>query len=125
MVASYRLAHARREPCALPVLCIGNFTVGGTGKTPVAIALAKQAAGMGLRPGFLSRGHGGSFSHPRLVDADHDSAAHVGDEPLLLAMHAPVAVTPNRAAGARLLLDHGCDFIIMDDGFQSARSHID
>ncbi|MGB3391306.1 MAG: tetraacyldisaccharide 4'-kinase [Pseudaminobacter sp.] len=123
--ATYRMANARREPTELPVLCVGNFTVGGTGKTPVAIALARQALSMGLKPGVLSRGHGGSFSHPRLVDPDHDSAAHVGDEPLLLAAHAPVAVTPNRAAGARLLLDHGCDFIIMDDGFQSARIHID
>ncbi|RVA87931.1 tetraacyldisaccharide 4'-kinase, partial [Mesorhizobium sp. M7A.F.Ca.CA.004.02.1.1] len=61
-----------------------------------------------------------------VVDIDHDSARHVGDEPLLLAEHAPVAVTPNRAAGARLLLErHGCEFLIMDDGFQSARIHID
>ncbi|WP_292643679.1 tetraacyldisaccharide 4'-kinase, partial [Mesorhizobium sp.] len=81
---------------------------------------------MQLKPGFLSRGHGGSFAEPHVVDADHDSARHVGDEPLLLAEHAPVAVTPNRAAGARLLLErHGCDFLIMDDGFQSARIHID
>ncbi|MGO4843041.1 tetraacyldisaccharide 4'-kinase, partial [Rhizobiaceae sp. 2RAB30] len=91
------------------------------GKTPVAIALARQAVEMGLKPGFLSRGHGGSFSGPHVVDLDHDGARHVGDEPLLLAEHAPVAVTPNRIAGARLLMDKGRDFLIMDDGFQSAR----
>jgi tetraacyldisaccharide 4'-kinase len=125
LVAGNRMVRARPVQAELPVLCVGNFTVGGTGKTPVAIALARQASAMGLKPGFLSRGHGGSFSHPRLVDFEHDSAAHVGDEPLLLAAHAPVAVTPKRAVGARLLQEKGCDFIIMDDGFQSARIHID
>src|SRR5690606_21207089 len=95
-------------------------------KTPIAIALARRARRMDLRPGFLSRGHGGSFAEPHIVDARHDSARHVGDEPLLLARHAPVVVTRNRAAGARLLLEeHGCNLIIMDDGFQSAHIHID
>lgn len=125
-VAGRRLHKARREKMSAPVLCVGNFTVGGTGKTPVAIALAKQARSMGFAPGILSRGHGGGFSSPHIVDAHHDAARHVGDEPLLLAEHAPVAVTANRAAGARLLMEqHGCNFLIMDDGFQSARIHID
>ena len=123
--AAYRLRRARREKIGAPVLCVGNFTVGGTGKTPVAIALAQQARRMKLKPGILSRGHGGSFSAPHLVAPAQDSARHVGDEPLLLAEHAPVAVTPDRAAGARLLISQGCDFLIMDDGFQSARIHID
>ncbi|MFK0687551.1 tetraacyldisaccharide 4'-kinase [Mesorhizobium sp. IMUNJ 23033] len=126
IVAGRRMRRAPREKVEAPVLCVGNFTVGGTGKTPVAIALARQAKRMQLNPGFLSRGHGGSFAQPHLVDPHHDAAKHVGDEPLLLAEHAPVAVTPNRAAGARLLIEkHGCDFLIMDDGFQSARIHID
>ncbi|MDG4854434.1 MULTISPECIES: tetraacyldisaccharide 4'-kinase [unclassified Mesorhizobium] len=126
MVAGRRMRRAPREKVAAPVLCVGNFTVGGSGKTPVAIALAKQAKRMQLTPGFLSRGHGGSFAKPHVVDAHHDAAKHVGDEPLLLAEHAPVAVTANRAAGAKLLTaEHGCDFLIMDDGFQSARIHID
>lgn len=126
MAAGRRMRSARREKIDAPVLCVGNFTVGGTGKTPVAIALARRAKQMQLRPGFLSRGHGGSFGEPHVVDLEHDSARHVGDEPLLLAEHAPVAVTANRAAGARLLIErHGCDFLIMDDGFQSARIHID
>ncbi|RJT37207.1 tetraacyldisaccharide 4'-kinase [Mesorhizobium waimense] len=126
VVAGRRMRRAPREKVEAPVLCVGNFTVGGTGKTPVAITLARQAKRMQLNPGFLSRGHGGSFAQPHLVDPHHDAAKHVGDEPLLLAEHAPVAVTPNRAAGARLLIEeHGCDFLIMDDGFQSARIHID
>ncbi|MEP9371217.1 tetraacyldisaccharide 4'-kinase [Mesorhizobium sp. KR1-2] len=125
LVASRLMLSARRERFDLPVLCVGNFTVGGSGKTPVAIALAREARRMGLRPGFLSRGHGGNFGQPHIVDAHHDSAKHVGDEPLLLAEHAPVAVTPSRAAGAKLLLEQGCDFLIMDDGFQSAHIHFD
>lgn len=125
-VAGRRLHRAPREKIPAPVLCVGNFTVGGTGKTPVAIALAGRARQMGFSPGILSRGHGGGFSSPHVVDVHHDAAKHVGDEPLLLAEHAPVAVSANRAAGARLLLErHGCDFLIMDDGFQSARIHID
>lgn len=125
LVAARRMTNARRQEIDVPVLCIGNFTVGGTGKTPVAIAFAKQAKRMNLHPGFVSRGHGGSFVKPHLVDRHHDSAKHVGDEPLLLADHGLVAVTPNRVAGATLLLENGCDFLIMDDGFQSARIHMD
>ena len=124
-VARRRMNTAKREKIDLPVLCIGNLTVGGAGKTPVAIALAQTAARLDLKPGFLSRGYGGSFAGPHLVDPRHDSARHVGDEPLLLAEHAPVAVTPNRAVGAKLLVEQGCDFLIMDDGFQSARLHFD
>lgn len=125
LVAARRMLTARREHVGVPVLCVGNPTVGGAGKTPVAIALAKQARSMGLEPGFLSRGHGGSLSKPHLVDSHHDSAKSTGDEPLLLAGEAPTAVTPNRAAGARLLIAEGCDFLIMDDGFQSAHIHYD
>lgn len=124
-VAAHRLDRAPRERMPVPVLCVGNFTVGGTGKTPVAIALVKAAGAMGLRPGVLSRGHGGSGHGVRLVDLARDHAADVGDEPLLIAAHAPVAVGRDRAAGARLLLEKRCDFLVMDDGFQSARIAID
>ncbi|RLQ87281.1 tetraacyldisaccharide 4'-kinase [Notoacmeibacter ruber] len=125
-VAGYRQDHAPRRPVAAPVLCVGNFTVGGAGKTPVAIELARTAISLGFKPGILSRGYGGNLDRPRLVDPDHDLARHVGDEPLLLARAAPVAVTPNRHAGARMLADEkGCDLLIMDDGFQSARIAID
>lgn len=124
-VAGYRMRNAPRVRVAAPVLCIGNFTVGGAGKTPVAIAAAKAMRARGLNPGILSRGHGGSFSKPHLVDLHHDIAKHVGDEPMLLAAAAPVAVSPNRALAADLLLAQGCDALIMDDGFQSARIHID
>ncbi|MCT8999799.1 tetraacyldisaccharide 4'-kinase [Chelativorans intermedius] len=124
-VAAARLSRAPREKVAAAVLCVGNLTVGGEGKTPVAIALAGEAQRQGWRPGFLSRGHGGRLTGPHLVDAGADTARRVGDEPLLLARHAPTVVTPDRAAGARRLIAEGCDFLIMDDGFQSAHLHMD
>jgi tetraacyldisaccharide 4'-kinase len=124
-VAARRLHHAKREPTGVPVLCVGNPTVGGAGKTPVAIALAGAARREGYAPGFVSRGHGGSLGRPHLVDPGHDSAKATGDEPLLLARVAPTAVSPNRAGAAKLLIEEGCDFLIMDDGFQSARIRYD
>ena len=124
-VATRRMINARREKLDIPVLCVGNFTVGGTGKTPVAIALARQARKMHLTPGFLSRGYGGSIGEPHIVDRKRDSARQVGDEPLLLSDHAITATTPHRIAGAKLLMQRGCDFLIMDDGFQSAQLHMD
>ncbi len=125
LVAARRMMNARRERLDVPVVCVGNFTVGGTGKTPVAITLAKQAKKMHLTPGFLSRGYGGSIHEPHIVDRKQDSARQVGDEPLLLSEHALTATTPNRVAGAKLLLGRGCDMLIMDDGFQSAQIHMD
>lgn len=125
LAAAGLMRRARRERVPAPVLCVGNLTVGGAGKTPVALTLAGTARGAGLNPGFLSRGYGGTVSRPHLVDPAHDSARHVGDEPLLLARAAPTMVAPDRAAGAKLLIERGCDFLIMDDGFQSARLHMD
>jgi tetraacyldisaccharide 4'-kinase len=124
-VARHRLESARRHPIAAPILCVGNFTVGGAGKTPVAIALAREARRQGLKPGFLSRGYGGTVHAPHLVDPETDTPRHVGDEPLILARAAPTVVTPDRREGAELLIAHGCDFIVMDDGFQSAQLRID
>lgn len=124
-VAAYLLHRAPRVQVEAPVLCVGNFTVGGEGKTPVAIALAKAATAMGHRPGFLSRGHGGSHDGLHMVNAETDSARLVGDEPLLLARVAPTVVARDRAEGARHLIAEGCDLIIMDDGFQSAKLHMD
>lgn len=109
----------------LPVLCVGNFTLGGTGKTPVVISLAKAAKKRGLVPGIISRGFGGTITDAHLVNPEIDRARKVGDEPLLLARHAPVAVATNRLEAAKLLLEQGCNFILMDDGFQSRRLFID
>lgn len=120
-VAARRMDRAAPGAIAAPVLCIGNFTVGGAGKTPTAIAMARAAAARGRNPGFVSRGHGGLLGQARLVDPEHDSASAVGDEPLLLAAVAPTAIGVNRLDAANALIAAGCDFIVMDDGFQSRR----
>ncbi|WP_313031208.1 tetraacyldisaccharide 4'-kinase [Brucella sp.] len=124
-VAGHRLLKAEPPKVPAPVLCIGNFTVGGAGKTPTAIAFAKAAKERGLHPGIVSRGYGGNYKGLHIVDPSADSARYVGDEPLLLARHAPVALCPDRLKSALELHQRGCDFIIMDDGFQSARLHTD
>jgi len=103
----------------LPVICIGNFTVGGGGKTPLALALAELLIGNGHRPVFLTRGYGGQIKGPHLVDPVSDNAEMVGDEPLLLAKVAPVVVSADRPAGARFIERMQADIILMDDGFQN------
>ncbi|WP_420394648.1 tetraacyldisaccharide 4'-kinase [Acuticoccus sp.] len=115
-VAARRLAAPPRERLAIPVVCIGNPTVGGAGKTPVAIAVARTLAEVGRSPVFLTRGYGGSMRGPVLV-AGHD-ASEVGDEAVLLAAAAPTVVSADRAAGGRLASRHG-DVVVMDDGFQN------
>ena len=103
----------------LPVICVGNFTMGGAGKTPVALKLAALLRDRGISPGFLTRGYGGRERGPYLVNAASDGAARVGDEPLLLAEAAPTVVSRDRPAGARLLETLAVNAIVMDDGFQN------
>ena len=112
----------RRKPrfkSSVPVVCVGNFVVGGAGKTPIALALAKIARNCGLQPGFLTRGYGGLERGPLVVDPESPFPERVGDEALLLAAAAPTVVAHDRPAGAALLTASGVDFIIMDDGFQN------
>lgn len=124
-IAGYRMAHARRASVPVPVICIGNFTVGGAGKTPTALTIARAAKEKGLKPGFLSRGYGGSLDVTTVVDPAHHHATAVGDEPLLLAREALTVISRRRVEGARRLVKEGADLIIMDDGFQSARLELD
>ena len=124
-VARTRLEKAPRVPVDRPVLCVGNFTVGGSGKTPTALAMAAAALRAGIRPGFLSRGYGASLGTTTLVDSERHNAHDVGDEPVLLARKALTVIAPNRLEGARRLVGEGAEIIIMDDGFQSAAIHFD
>ena len=118
-IVSRRWRRIPRFRASVPVICIGNLTAGGAGKTPLAITVAGLLRGSGETPAFLSRGYGGSVSSPRLVDATTNSAAAVGDEPLLLARHAPTVVSPDRVAGAKAAIAAGASVIVMDDGFQN------
>lgn len=115
------LGHPRRLP--VPVIVVGNITVGGTGKTPVVDWLAGVCRAAGFVPGIVSRGYGGrSRSVPWLVQPD-DDAADVGDEPLLLRRRTgmPVCVCPDRVAAGERLLAEGVDLVIADDGLQHYR----
>lgn len=103
----------------VPVVCIGNFTVGGTGKTPTAIAVAALLADMGERPFFLTRGHGGRLAGPEAIDLSRHGHEDVGDEPLLLARACPAIVSRDRPAGAALAARMGASVVVMDDGFQN------
>lgn len=114
---AWKEAHTRPYRSTAAVVCVGNISVGGTGKTPVAIEIAHRLQARGRRPVFLSRGYGGRLRGPVEVH-EANSAADVGDEPLLLRHTAPVVVARDRAEGARFAEQLG-DTIVMDDGHQN------
>jgi tetraacyldisaccharide 4'-kinase len=101
----------------VPVIVAGGLTLGGSGKTPLALALADRLKFR--RPYFLSRGYGGRVRGPVAVDPARNTAAEVGDEPLLLARSAPTWIARDRAAGARAAVEAGAGLLILDDGFQN------
>lgn len=121
----YGWAVARRirktEPVdtGIPVICVGNLTLGGTGKTPVAQTILARLADHGVAAHGLSRGYGGSLKGPVAVDPSQHGAADVGDEPLLLARTAPVWISRDRPAGAAEAVKAGAQALVMDDGHQN------
>lgn len=117
-VAALRLGRGRHR-ASVPVICVGNVTVGGSGKTPTAIALAALLRSAGRRPVFLTRGYGGRLAGPVAVDPGRHGSDEVGDEALMLVRHAPTIVSRDRVAGAALALEHEAELIVMDDGLQN------
>ncbi len=121
-IAQSRFNRSRPYRSRLPVICVGNFTAGGTGKTPLALFIAQALKAQGGNPVFLTRGYGGSESGPMWVTEEPGSARRFGDEPLLLSRVAPTLVARDRAAGVRMIEESGrpCTAVIMDDGLQNA-----
>lgn len=114
-----RIARAAAARVGVPVICVGNVTAGGSGKTPVALDLARRLLDRGIDAALLSRGYRGQLEGPVRVDPGRHGAVEVGDEPLLLATVAPTWVARDRAAGARAAAAAGAGAIVMDDGFQN------
>lgn len=107
------------ETLPVPVICVGNLTTGGAGKTPVALAIGNLLKAKNVKAYFLSRGYGGALPGPVLVDSHKHTAGDVGDEPLLLAQLLPTVVAKNRRAGAQFAIAQGAGVIVMDDGLQN------
>jgi tetraacyldisaccharide 4'-kinase len=117
-VTAGRIARARPADPGAPVICVGNVTMGGVGKTPVVREIARRLAGRGVDVHLLSRGYGGRLAGPAPVEARH-TAAEVGDEPKMLARDFPVWIARDRAAGAAAAAGAGAQAIVMDDGHQN------
>jgi tetraacyldisaccharide 4'-kinase len=117
-VAAWRLQRQGFD-AGIPVICVGNYHVGGAGKTPTVLALTKILRDLGEMPVVLSRGYGGRLRGPIVVDPGRHTAVDTGDEPLMLARTVPVVVARDRVGGVALARSQGASVILMDDGFQN------
>jgi tetraacyldisaccharide 4'-kinase len=118
LVAGQRLLRQGFD-AGIPVLCVGNYHVGGAGKTPTVLALARVLRDLGETPVVLSRGYGGRLHGPIQVDPARHVADDVGDEPLMMAGSVAVVVARDRIAGVALARSQRASVILMDDGFQN------
>ncbi|GAC14639.1 tetraacyldisaccharide 4'-kinase [Aliiglaciecola lipolytica] len=124
----YKFGWLKSHKIPVPIVVVGNISVGGNGKTPLVVFLANWLIEQGYRPGILSRGYGGNASfYPASVNAQSD-VSRVGDEPLLIKQRVscPVVIDPKRPRGAKYLVEqHQCDIVICDDGLQHYALHRD
>jgi len=114
-----RIARAQPADPGVPVICVGNVTMGGAGKTPIVREILARLTARGLAAHGLSRGHGGRLRGPTRVNPDQHAAADVGDEPLMLARDYPIWISRDRPAGAKAAAEAGARVVVMDDGFQN------
>lgn len=114
-----RMARARPTDPGVPVISVGNLTVGGSGKTPIVREALRLLRDAGVQAHGLSRGHGGRLRGPVRVDPAVHDAREVGDEPLMLAADGPVWISRDRPAGAAAARDAGAAAVVLDDGHQN------
>ena len=119
LIGRHRQQMGRSEPVPVPLICVGNLTVGGAGKTPVALDIGSRLQARGVRSHFLTRGYKGQLKGPVMVDMKLHTYEDVGDESLLLARRSPCFVSTDRPAGARAAAANGAQVVVMDDGFQN------
>ncbi len=124
-VSARRMAKGPWHHLDVPVVCVGNINVGGTGKTPVVIALLSALQDRGVAAHVVSRGYGGSLKGPVRVDERSHSSAEVGDEPLLISAFGPAWISADRHAGALAAIAAGAEVVLLDDGLQNPTLHKD
>ena len=120
---AFSLGLLKSYQIAKPVIVVGNIGIGGNGKTPVVVHLVELTKTLGLKPGVISRGYGGTAeAYPYLLD-ETSTSSQAGDEPILIYQrcHVPIVVGADRVANAKMLIDQGCNIIISDDGLQHYR----
>lgn len=119
VLSDRRQKNGKHLRVSVPVICVGNINVGGTGKTPTVIKLMSVFSALGFDAHVISKGYGGSVEGPLRVDEVDHTADDVGDEPLLIAAFGPCWVANDRAAGAQAAIEAGAEVLILDDGMQN------
>lgn len=119
IISTLKRAQAKPAGFPIPVICVGNLTAGGSGKTPVALYIGKLLKNKNAGAFFVSRGYGGKLKGPVLVNPKKHTSSEVGDEPLLLAEVLPTVIAKDRVAGIRLAISKGAKAVVLDDGFQN------